>query len=156
MRGILWVLRIIVIKCSDSFGVSTGWIRSRYSVVTIATRLRAERSWVGTLGRKRDFSRLKCLDWLWGQPSLYPMGTAGSSLSGDTADYSLPFSAGFKNMRNFTSFPPVCIPSWHGQGQLYLFVLTGLVQHPPETVRLPCRRGSTALQIVRTYNCCTV
>ena len=123
-------------------------------MVEIATRLQAEQSWVRILGRKRDFSHLKCPDWLWGQPNLYQMGTR-SSVCGDIADYSLPSSAGVKKVWNFTSFPPVYIPSWHGQGQPYLFVLTGLVQHPPETVQLPCRRGSTALQIVRTYNCCT-
>jgi hypothetical protein len=154
MRGIFWVLHLII-KRSDSFGESTGWIRSRCSVVEIATRLRAERSCFQILGRIRDFSCLKCPDWLWGQPSLYQMGTR-SSVCGDKAGYSLASSAGVKKMWNFTSIPPVCIPSWHGQGQLYLFVLTDLVQHPPETVQLPCRWGSTALQIVRTYNCCTV
>lgn len=155
MRGIFWVLHLIVIEYTDLFGESTDWIRSRNSVVKIITRLRAERSWVRILGRKRDFSHLKCPDWLWGQPSLYPVGT-GSSLSGDKTDYSLPSRAGVKKVWNFTSFPPVCIPSWHVQGQLYLFVLTALVQRPPETAQLPCRWSSTSLQIVRTYNCSTM
>jgi hypothetical protein len=108
MSVIFWVLHHVVTKCSDSLGESSGWIRSRDSVVDIVTRLWAELSGVRSSVGTTFFSCLKRPDWLWGPPSLCQTSTGGS-VAGDKADHSPPSSTKLDNVWNHTSFPLACL-----------------------------------------------
>ena len=65
--------------------------------------------WVQNPGRVKIFPLLqKCMDWLWGTPSLLLSGHWSPSL-GLEFDHSSPSSAKVKNEYSYTSAPPVCL-----------------------------------------------